>query len=104
MGRLYGLSDFTNSIESEQHLRPFLCAVKALAQDQQPHPISAAENARANISDNKLLKATLETIHRGAVIPTSTTTGAAFSQQSVSDITNIIGPMSAFGQTAPLAI
>jgi hypothetical protein len=67
---MHRLSDLT----IERRNRPLYNAIRALGMDQQPHPISGAENARTLFpGDQKILDKTLEYIARGAVVPLDTT-------------------------------
>ncbi|MDE5440528.1 hypothetical protein GWG65_03495 [Bradyrhizobium sp. CSA207] len=91
------LGTYTDRLQSERRSRPLYRGIVALARVDSVH---AAEFAKSTWPGDR---ATVETIQKSAVIPTSTTT-SGLAVTGVPDLVSIIGPMSAFGAVASRAI
>lgn len=77
--------------------RPLIRSLVAMGRDVQ----GAATIAKATWPHDR---ETLDTLERGATVPTDKTSGAAFGQTALADLVSVIGPMTAFGRLASAAV
>jgi hypothetical protein len=87
------LSDLTNRIEAERRTRPLVRAICAMGEDPFHERHNAMEIAKARWPNDR---ATVVTIEKAAVVPTSATT-IGYTSTAVPDLVNLLGPLSCGG-------
>ncbi|MGY2905235.1 hypothetical protein [Bradyrhizobium sp. URHC0002] len=93
-------NDWLDRFESQRRTRPLVRAITAMGSDPDHHPSSAIGFAKARGWKDR---ETIETIERGAVVPTSTTT-TGLTNTGVLDLVSLLGPTSCSGAVFSRAV
>ena len=94
------LSDYTDHIEAEERIRPFVRAITAMGADPEHSQHTAVELARSRWGNDR---ATFQTIERAASTITSTTT-SGLTNTAVSDLVSLMGPVNTSAQIFARAV